>query len=152
MRECHISVPSANHYHVHICSILRRTTNISITRSPSLCSHTMMVISTTRTLSCQLNPFKFYRIWLIVKSGMRTSEKYPQKHPEHLITVYHGAKAPTEYKTRLVKFANICVFHCVTLPRTFLTCLRSFLLNESNTPICTAPSNSGWLSSYIKML
>jgi hypothetical protein len=22
---------------------------------------------------------------LIVKSGMRTSEKYPQKHPEHLI-------------------------------------------------------------------
>ena len=48
----------------------------------------MMVISAgkTMTMPCQLDPFKFYHIWLIVDPGMRTSDKYPQKHPEHLLT------------------------------------------------------------------
>jgi hypothetical protein len=44
----------------------------------------MMVISAARILPCELDPFIFYHLWLIVNSGMRTSEKYPQKHPYHL--------------------------------------------------------------------
>ena len=48
----------------------------------------MMVISAgkTMTMPCQLNPLKFFHIWLIVDLGMRTSDKYPQKHPERLLT------------------------------------------------------------------
>ncbi len=44
----------------------------------------MMVISAARILPCQLDPFIFYHLWLIVNSGMRTSEKYSEKHYYHL--------------------------------------------------------------------
>ena len=57
---CAAFLSSANHHFVHICSILWWMTNISISDSPSLFSHTIMAIPAARTLPCQLNPFKFY--------------------------------------------------------------------------------------------